>query len=324
MRAGRYMGKQIRIYLADGSSSGIRHAEVSNWTGQALACPRSRFQELRDWEEVKRPGTYLLFGTNDENGEDSVYIGESEIVLDRLSSHISGKDFWAELIAFTSKDDTLTKGHVKYLESRLVQLATDAGRYRVTNSTIAQLPALPRADRDAMDEYLGSMRTLLGVLGHRVLEPYVATRKQRKAETTITQEPLPVDSIGTNTQSSALSEKDVFFLHISDIHARATRTDEGIVVLAGSEAASSAQGSLSGGYRALREKLISTGVLVPVGAKLQTSKDQLFSSPSQAAAVLVGYSINGRENWRLTDGTTYAAYEQRMSDGLLRDLQSRT
>ncbi|MGB1700835.1 MAG: GIY-YIG nuclease family protein, partial [Nannocystaceae bacterium] len=32
-------GKTVRIYLADGSPTGIRHAEVVNWTGQALVCP---------------------------------------------------------------------------------------------------------------------------------------------------------------------------------------------------------------------------------------------------------------------------------------------
>ena len=86
------MGKQIRIYLADGTSTGIRHAEITNWSGQALACPRPRFSDLKDWDEIKRPGVYFLFGTNEESGEDAVYIGESEVVLDRLSTHLTGKD----------------------------------------------------------------------------------------------------------------------------------------------------------------------------------------------------------------------------------------
>jgi hypothetical protein len=43
-------GRQIKIYLADGSVTGIRHAEIVNWTGQALAIPRNRVKEL---EELK-------------------------------------------------------------------------------------------------------------------------------------------------------------------------------------------------------------------------------------------------------------------------------
>lgn len=52
-------GRSIRIYLADGSASGIRHAEVVNWTGQAIVCPRTRVAELKGWEESQRPGVYF-------------------------------------------------------------------------------------------------------------------------------------------------------------------------------------------------------------------------------------------------------------------------
>ncbi len=128
------LGKNIRIYLADGSVSGIRHGEIVNWTGQALACPRARFNEIRDWPEVKRPGIYFLFGQDEESGQDSVYVGEAENVFDRLCSHINTKNFWTELVAFTSKDDHLTKAHVRYLESRLVSIALNAGRYAIENS----------------------------------------------------------------------------------------------------------------------------------------------------------------------------------------------
>ena len=93
------LGRAIRIYLSDGSVAGIRHGEIVNWTGQAIACPRARFPELRDWPEAKKPGVYFLFGTDDESGQEAVYIGEAEVVFDRLATHVSGKDFWAEVIA---------------------------------------------------------------------------------------------------------------------------------------------------------------------------------------------------------------------------------
>lgn len=314
------MGKQIRIYLADGTSTGIRHAEITNWSGQALACPRLRFSDLKDWDEIKRPGVYFLFGINEESGEDAVYIGESEVVIDRLSTHLSSKDFWSELIAFTSKDDNLTKGHVKYLESRLIQLATAANRYQVTNTASPQLPALPRADRDAMEEYLVSVRALLGVLGHRVLDSYslsvrVAAPSQFTSPTSLSLiERTPVESDVVDIVPAH------FTLHIGGITATAVRTDEGLVVLQGSEAATNVQTSLSGGYRALRERLLASGTLAQGNGKLKLTRDQLFNSPSQAAAVLVGYSINGRDAWRLDDGTTYGKYEQRISADLLKQL----
>lgn len=316
------MGKQIRIYLADDSATGVRHAEISNWTGQALCCPRSRFGGLRDWDEVRRPGVYLLFGVTEETGEDAVYIGESEVVLDRIAAHMSGKDFWSELIAFTSKDETLTKAHVRYLEARLIEMAMLASRYRVTNAAAPQLPALPRADRDAMEEYLAHVRTLAGVLGHKVLEPFASIRKPES----VSSDPSSKDKqpeVASPLLSHGTDLTVKFFLKVGDLTATSIKTDEGLVVLAGSDAAMQARASLSGGYRAVRDHLIATHVLVAEGEKLKLRRDQLFSSPSQAAAVLVGYSINGREAWRLADGSSYAKFEEMVTNQLLDELATK-
>lgn len=309
------LGKSIRIYLADGGVTGIRHGEIVNWTGQAIACPRTRFPELREWAEAKRPGIYFLFGQDEETGQDSVYVGEAEVVFDRLCSHISGKDFWTELVAFTSKDDNLTKAHVRYLESRLVALAISAGRYAIENSASPQLPSLPRADRDAMEEFIGGIQTLLGVLGHRVLEPLVDRTPASIALESATA-PQPVvepEAEPPSNQAATPAPAQTFQLRVSNLIATAVRTDEGLVILANSEAAATAQSSLSGGYRALRDRLISTGVLIENGTKLKFSRDQLFRSPSQAAAVVVGYSINGRDNWKTPNGMSFTDFENRLA-----------
>lgn len=309
------LGKSIRIYLADGGVTGIRHGEIVNWTGQAIACPRTRFPELRGWAEAKRPGIYFLFGQDDESGQDSVYIGEAEVVFDRLCSHISSKDFWTELVAFTSKDDNLTKAHVRYLESRLVVLANNAGRYAIENSASPQLPSLPRADRDAMEEFIGGIQTLLGVLGHRVLEPLI---ERALAPTTFKPESSPQPATQTEFEPAtnltvSTTQSQIFQLRASNLVATAVRTDEGLVVLANSEAAPVVLNSLSVGYRELRERLISLGVLVESGSKLKFAKDQLFRSPSQAAAVIVGYSINGRDNWKTPNGVSFTDFENRLA-----------
>lgn len=308
------LGKSIRIYLADGSVSGVRHGEIVNWTGQAIACPRSRFPELREWSEAKRPGVYFLVGQDEDTGRDAVYIGEAEVVLDRLYSHISGKEFWTELVAFTSKDDNLTKGHVRYLESRLVQLANEARRYEVQNSASPQLPALPRADRDAMEDFIDGVRTLLGVIGHRVLEPLVSRPVEPKPVEPPVAPPTAPESPHPQTPPAPITPRPATFqIRVSNLIATAVRTDEGLVVLANSEAASSVQPSLSTSYRALRDRLLNSGVLTVNGPKLKFTRDHLFSSPSQAAAVIVGYSINGRDAWRTPDGVTFSDFETRLA-----------
>jgi hypothetical protein len=172
-----------------------------------------------------------------------------------------------------------------------------------------------------MEEYLVSVRALLGVLGHRVLDPYSQpVRPAAPSQSTSPTSPPLIKNTSDEVVPNDIAPAH-FTLHIGGITATAVRTDEGLVVLQGSEAAATVQTSLSGGYRALRERLMASGTLVQSNGNLNLTKDQLFSSPSQAAAVLVGYSINGRDAWRLDDGTTYGTYEQRISADLLKQLE---
>lgn len=295
------IGRTIRIYLDDGSISGIRHAEIVNWTGQAVSAPRTQVKSLFEWEESKKPGVYFLFGVDESSGNSAVYIGEAENVLDRLQSHIVNKDFWNEVVFFTSKDENLTKSHVKYLESRLVQFAKSANRYSVLNGNEPQQPLLPRGDRDAMEEFLANIRVLLGVIGHKALESLA------KHEI-----PKPLDN-EIDVVSDHTSVESNFCLNVKNITAKALLTDEGIVVLSGSMVARDVRDSLSTGYKKLRSQLIESGVISkgPDGVFVFT-RDQLFTSPSQAAAIIVGYAINGRNSWQTESGKTLKVVEEQV------------
>ena len=169
--------------------------------------------------------------------------------------------------------------------------ALGAGRYLVKNDNTPQESALPRADRDAMDEFATYIRTLLGVLGHRVLDPVLSPRPR-----------LPLADTGeaqTSAATDSHSESETTLaLKSGSIVANAIRDTDALVVLADSLAAKQIAPSLSEGYRAVRQKLIDAEVLVDVGEHYRFQKNYPFPSPSQAAAVIVGYMINGRQVWR--------------------------
>lgn len=288
-------GRSIRIYLADGSAAGIRHAEVVNWTGQAVVCPRARVAELKEWEEAQRPGVYLLFGDDPEGTRPLVYIGEAEHVLDRLKQHAADakKDFWDQVVLYTSKDANLTKAHVKYLESRIVELAREIDRARLVNSNTPPRPSLPRADRDAMEEFIGPARLLLAALGFTALQPLA-----RRAEGS------------TEGPSGPLADVDLYFkVPKRKVDARGHQTDEGFVVLAGSKGDAKVRDSLSKGWRVMREELVADGSIVATGTGLEFTRDVLFSSPSAAAAVVVGGVWNGRAGWKNAEGVTLGELE---------------
>tara|TARA_R110001583_G_scaffold115266_1_gene265802 strand:- start:12047 stop:12928 length:882 start_codon:yes stop_codon:yes gene_type:complete len=279
-------GCQIKIYLADGSVTGIRHAEIMGWTGQALAVPRSKVKELSEWEESLKPGVYFLFGESEETGNDAVYIGEAEQVASRIQQHLSGKDFWNEVVCFTNKDENLTKAHVKYLESRLVAVANQANRYELLNGNQPPQAVLPRGDRDVMEEFIANIRILIGSLGYRLLEPLVKVK----------------EIVGSQVDDKA--DTSIFELKAKKYKAKALQTDEGLVVLAGAEAAIEANASLSKGYAKIRSALIEKGKMLNTNGKLTLQEDHLFSSPSQAAAILLGYPCSGPDYWLDQDGVS--------------------
>lgn len=54
----------------------------------------------------------------------------------------------------------------------------------------------------------------------------------------------------------------------------------------------------------MRAELGQQKILHDNGESLVFTKDHLFSSPSQAAAVILARTANGRIEWRTTDGRT--------------------
>src|ERR1700735_3721453 len=109
----------IKLFLPRGEAKSLKTAEISNWSGKAVAAPRTELDELLQREELDKPGVYILIGTDPLSGSPHAYIGEAEVLHDRLKQHKS-KDFWISAIVFMSKDENLTKAHIRYLEGRLI------------------------------------------------------------------------------------------------------------------------------------------------------------------------------------------------------------
>lgn len=296
------LGKSIRIYLKDGNVTGIKLAEVVNWTIHGVSCPRNKVSDLSFDEQNKKPGVYFLLGIDDQTNKPKVYIGEAENVYKRLQKHVSEKDFWNDVIFFTSKDENLTKSHVKYLESRLLEVAIDADRYVVDNPNSSNASALPLPDQDAMEEFILNIKLLIGVLGHKLLERVTSpTTVVTDVQLTATTENYQVVNTSGNLE---------LFLSSKGLKASALQTNEGLVVLEGSDVAESITKNLQNGYKDLREDLISNNIIKSENDKLTFVKNHLFSSPSAAAAIIVGYSINGRNTWKNAQGKTLKDIEK--------------
>jgi hypothetical protein len=102
----------IKLFLPRGNAKSLRTAEISNWTGKAVAAPRTELDELLAREELDKAGVYILIGSDPLTNAPRAYIGEAEVIRERLRQHRS-KEFWVSGIVFVSKDENLTKAHVR-------------------------------------------------------------------------------------------------------------------------------------------------------------------------------------------------------------------
>src|ERR1039457_1067396 len=269
----------IKLFLPRGDAKSLRTAEISNWTGKAVAAPRTELDELLAREELDKARVYILIGSDPLTNAPHAYIGEAEVIRERLKQHKT-KEFWVSAIVFVSKDENLTKAHVRYLESRLLAEAARVNRFTLEQNQ-AGGSRLPESDREDMEVFLARIRQLLPVLGSDIL--------------------APIAQPAANAQPGG-----VLFCRIKKAEARGQRTANGFVVFQGSSAVLEERPSTEN-YPyvvAQRKQLISEGTLKEKDEVLVFTKDAEFSSPSAAAVVIHGGSANGLIAWKTKDGRT--------------------
>jgi hypothetical protein len=269
----------IKLFLPRGDAKSLRTAEISNWTGKAVAAPRTELDELLIRDELDKAGVYLLIGNDPLTNAPRAYIGEAEVIRERLKQHKT-KEFWISAIVFVSKDENLTKAHVRYIESRLLAEAAKINRFTLEQNQ-AGGSRLPESDREDMEVFLARIRQLLPVLGSDILTPI--------AQTTMKAQP-----------------GGVLICRMKGAEARGQRTANGFVVFEKSTAVLEDRPS-AGSYPNVldqRKQMIADGTLIPKNGLLVFTKNSEFTSPSAAAVVIHGGSANGLVAWKTEDGKT--------------------
>lgn len=278
-------GRTIKLFLIDGDASGRWTAELSNWTGKAYKIPRSMLKGCGDRVELRQPGVYFLFGRDDVEDRQLVYVGEAENVYERLHQHLSGKEFWNEAIAFISKDGNLNKAHIKYLEHHFHAAAINAKRYGVENSSVPTESSVSEPEEAELQEFMDNAKVVVSALGHRVFEGLA----------------------DTHIKGTATAQEQLYFKK-GNVVAVGKRHPEGFLVFAGATMNEKLSEKAVGKHiKKLREKLLADGKYS--GESWKTTTDILFSSSSTAVDFLCGYSLSGPANWKDAKGKSLKEIE---------------
>jgi hypothetical protein len=282
----------LRIFVADGDPDGLRVVERSNWIGKALMFPRTLLPRVKDRDELNQTGVYLLLGPREDGEGDMLYVGEGDPIRPRLEAHYAKKDFWTRTVCFVAGAGQLNNAHVQFLEAHLIALAAAAKRLPLENANTPAEPSLSEAERADMQVFLQNMLGMLPVLGVHAFEQAAST--------------------------AAVSSAPVLHCKGKGVLATGYEANQGFVVKAGSQAVGAAAPSMRQHVRGvyeLRQELLGNGVLAPAesGASkgYRFMQDYVFSSPSTAAAVVLGRSANGRIEWKDEQGRTLKALQEK-------------
>jgi len=270
------MAQVVTTILLDDNPKGLRLIEMANWSGKAFVVPRGKLKELRNREDVRQPGLYMLFGEGEERT--TAYIGQSENVVDRLLSHDLNRkeDEWSMAVIFVGALDST---FIKYLESISLDLAKKADRYDIFNKGGSNENRLSEAQKIVVNEYFAKMKVIISLLGYAVFD----------------------------IVSESIADLSMYVLRVSGADAKAQFLDDGSLnVLNGSLARIKETSSFGGWSEAARKKFLADGTLVDNGdgISFRFTRNVVFRSPSAAAATIAGRSINGWTAWRDETGKT--------------------
>lgn len=283
------MGKKLTVYMIDGTAYGPRLSEIGNWVGKAIYSPRASINKIMSRSEFDNPGIYCLKGDpTDDAFDEKIYIGEAENIRVRLKQHLSdpNKDF-KELIFFVSKDELLTKTQIRFLESRLVQLAIEAKTAQIDNGNSPSLPTLHEADISDMEYFLEQIKLILPVMGFKFL---ISSTVKQSDE---------------NQFENSNSIHETYFIKTKSFKASMKETDQGYIVIKGSEAKKKLSESCTETYVNMRRKLLETEIMVEKNDKLIFVEDTVFNSPSAASNMILGRNSNGFTEWVNKKGQTF-------------------
>lgn len=267
----------IQIFLPDGSPRSIKIAEMTNRVVKAILIPRNQLENAAKRAEVSNVGLYFLFGESNETAKPLAYIGEAENCLIRLKEHNRQKEFWTHAIIIVSRIGAFTKAHVKYLEHIAINIAQEVNRYKTENSTIPSKPFVTEPmEADLLDSF-ETIKILLSTLGYPIFE---------------------------SINKKEIAKKELFFVKGKGVQAEGDLIDDGFVVFKDSQVVLETTPSCHEYLLALRKKLLNEGILAPQNNKLIFTENYIFSSPSTAAAVVLGRNSNGWKKWKDANGKT--------------------
>ena len=230
-------------------------------------------------KHINHAGIYFLLGES-PNGVPTIYIGQANArkngkgLVQRLNEHKNDANEWNEIIILTRQSDTLDAAELNYLENKFTNLAQNVNRYLVINKCDPSKGNISEEKQSEMDEFIENCLSIVGILGLKAFE-----------------------KIGRKTFRRGSKNEMIIFESQGKFKAQATISNQGFILLKGSQISSSTTKAVGKSTIALRNQYSNK-----VNSDNLTTEDIIFNTQSAAASFVTGCSTSGNYFWKTPDG----------------------
>lgn len=277
----------IEITLLENDVKGIISSRIKHGKSRLLIIPRAKVSNLEKISEIQDEMNhahvlYLLIGRNEFSTQFQVYVGKTMKCSSRLKHHLSVKEFWDTAVIFSNinmvyPSDCFSEDDVTFLEWFSYNKVKESSKYYCLNE---KPPTKPHKDKSNIEKlYFSELEKMLSILGYNMFE------------------------------ADLREDKDTYYIKSGILYAMAElvlndNNEQIFVVKRGSEANISTADSIHAGYKKLKMSLIENKTLKQIEDRLVFQKDFVFSSPSAAASIILGYRVSGPDYWKNDSGHT--------------------
>lgn len=276
------MTRVVKLVFIDDDPAKRVVCDESNRTARVVKIPRSLLALSSQREELKQVGLYFLVGDNDEESDRPyVYVGESESLFERLKQHDNEfkKFTWKTALVVLAQDAAINKAHAKFLENKWYQILLKNDAVELKQDTPAK-SALNESDQAVADDFSNTAHFLIGALGYRFFE-----------------------TIGAAKKSASAAEIHKFQFITSQKKGNVAigyAVENGFLVEMGSKIDPDEKQGTVTYWKPVRDDLKKKKIIGEINGVWQFLQDWTTSSPSRAAAVVYGGSVNGQVAWKST------------------------
>lgn len=268
------ISKKLETIYHNGQPDGIRSIRRNLSTMTVYVIPRPLLAEAKSISGINRPGIYYLINESDDSKIAQIYIGQTRNGIARLDDHNRSKDFWNKAIMFLAESKTFTLDMISGLEKFAIQKAQESKRYTVENTVVPKYE-IDEYDMASVEEIYDEIQFIMGTQGYKM-----------------------------DDAKASLNEADILHTTRNGIEAFGVYDGEKFEVLEGSMVSAKIQNSAPDRVKTLRNTATTTGDIQQEGNTYRLKKSMSFSSPSYAAAFVLGTSANGWTEWKNKDGKT--------------------